>query len=539
MANGQRPTASLDPEIVIRRTFSFRLPRWAWFAIASWLASGLFLVGIPASLEWLGDRYAADVGDDLRTCRTGGDDALDDADTADGLYRAEAWFPFWSPRAVPRRAELLARMVRGLEDCQAAGPAPDGLPERIVRRALDRLPEVLAGAENPRFLRRLVERFLLRSAREPEIVALEPRLPRDGDVELRVRAHLRLGDPTGAARVWREPNAAMDARSAALLGRGVVSCLAGDYGDALPALDADWRLHGSSDPGAAWRAAFLGLRAECAARAGADDVLAQVLASLAKLRAGAPLADFYRAELFPDAVLAELRRRLDDEGVDAFDAATLDEQLAAMSLLARRGSADDLLAATAGAPVEQELALVTTGRDGIELFEERPHPPLDEPRLLAVVDALAAPAVASQGGDDDAAELLVLLAVRLGRRWDPRLDATLDRAETLRQGWDVPGRLRSAFRALHEDPAALSDASLELPALLASPLSPAQKLEVVRRGPASPESLSSVFLRLTRLVVVARRLGIEAAPWEERLRALRAMVDAQPNDRLLRLGDVL
>jgi hypothetical protein len=537
--DGRPSTPSPEPEIVIKRTFSFRLPRWAWFAIAAWLASGLFLVGIPASLEWLGDRYAADVGDDLRACIASGPDALDDADTADALYRTEAWFPFWQERATPRRAELIARIVRGLEDCRAAGPAPDGLVDRSLRLVAARLPEVLAGAENPRFLRRLVEGFLLRSGRERELVALEPHLPRGGDVELRVRAHLRLGDPTGAAQVWSDPQASMDAAIATRLGRGVIACLAGNYADALPALDATWRLHVSSDPGAAWRAAFLGLQAECASRAGAADVLAQTVASLAKIRAGVPLAEHYQAELVPDAVVAELRRRLDEDGVDVFDADTVNDQLDALWLLARHGSSEDFLAAAAGAPVERELGLLVVGRTGVELFEERRHPPLDESRLLAVVDALASPPADTQGGNEAAAGLLVLLAVRLGRRGDPRLDETLDRAEALRPGWDVPDRLRDAFRALHEDPAALSDASIDLPALLASALTPSQKLEVLRRGPASPESLSSLFLRLTRLVVAARRLGIDPAPWEDRLKVLRAMVDAQPNDRLLRLGDVL
>jgi hypothetical protein len=401
------------------------------------------------------------------------------------------------------------------------------------------LSEVLAGAKNPPFLRSMVEGFLLRSGREREIVALEPHLPRGGDVELRVRAHLRLGDPAGAAQVWVDRQASMNAATATRLGRGVILCLAGDYADALPALDATWRMHVSSDPGAAWRAAFLGLQAECASRAGAADVLAQTVASLARIRAGVPLAEHYQAELVPDAVVAELRRRLDEDGVDAFDADTVDDQLTALWLLARHGSLDDLLAAAAGAPVERELGLLVVGRTGVELFQERRHPPLDEPRLLAVVDALLAPPADAQGGKEAAADLLVLLAVRLGRRWDPRLDETLDRAEALRPGWDVPARLRDAFRALHENPAALSDASLDLPALLASPLSPSQKIEVLRRGPASPESLSSLFLRLTRLVVAARSLGLDVRPWSEQLTALRSMVDTQPNDRLLRLGDVL
>ena len=529
----------VEPDIIIKRTFSFRLPRWAWFAIASWLASGLFLVGIPAALEWLGDRHAADVGDDLRACRTRGADGLDDAETADRLYRAEAWFPFWQERATPRRAELIARIVRGLEDCRAAGPAPDGLVDRSMGDATARLPEVLAGSENPRFLRRLVEGFLLRSGREREIVALEPHLSRGGDVELRVRAHLRLGDPAGAARVWSDPRVTMDAATATWLGRGVIACLAGDYADALPALDATWRVHVSSDPGAAWRAAFLDIQAECASRAGATDVVLRTIASLEKNRVGAPLAARYRAELAPGTVVEELRRLLEAHGIDAFNGAALDDQLLALWLFARHRSPEDLLNAAAGEPVERELESLASLRTGVDLFQERLFPPLDEPRLLAVVDALTSPPADIWGGPQVASHLLVLLAVRLGRRWDPRLDETLDRAAALRPGWDVPARLRDALRALHEDPAALSDASLDLPALLASPLSPSQKIETLRRGPASPESLSSLLLRLTRLVVAGRSLGLDVQPWTNQLAALRAMVDAQPNDRLLRLGDVL
>jgi hypothetical protein len=354
-----------------------------------------------------------------------------------------------------------------------------------------------------------------------------------------VRAHLRLGDPAGAARVWRQTKATMDASTATRLGRGVIACLAGHYADALPALDATWRVHVSSDPGAAWRAAFLGLQAECASRAGATDALAQAVAALEKTRAGTTLAARYRALLAPDGVVAELLRRLDLDGIDAFNGEPLDDQVFALWLLARSGAPEDLLNAAAGEPAERELDSIVSGRTGTGLFLERTWPPIDEARLLEVVDALTAPAVASQGGKEAAAHLLALLAVRLGRRWDPRLDETLARAEALRPGWDVPARLRDAFRALHEDPAALSDAVLDLPALLAAPLSPSQKLEVLRRGPASPESLSSLFLRLTRLVVAARRLGLDMRPWSDQLAALRAMVDAQPNDRLLRLDDVL
>jgi len=529
------PTPTSEPEIVIKRTFSFRLPRWMWIGLLTWLVSGLFLFGIPASLEWLGDRHAADVGDDLRACRARGPAGLDDAETADLLYRVQAWFPFWEPRATPRRAELIARIVRGLDDCQAGGAAPDGLVDRSVRDAAAHLPEVLAGAQNPRFLRRLVEGFLLRSGRERDIVALEPHLSRGGDVELRVRAHLRLGDPAGAAQVWSEPGATMDSWMATRLGRGMVFCLAGDYADALLALDQPWRLHVSSDPGTAWRNAFLGIQAECAARAGAPDTVAQVLSLLEKTRAGASLAVRYRAELAPDGVVAELRRRLEVDGIDAFSGETLDDQLFALWLLAKNGAPEDLLNAAAGEPAERELDSIVSGRTGTELFLERTWPPIDEPRLLEVVDALTAPSVASQGGKEAASHLLV---VRLGRRWDPRLDETLDRAKTLRPGWDLPNRLRASLRALHEDPAALSDDALDLPALLAGPLSPSQKIEVLRRGPAAPESLSSLFLRLTRLVVAGRRLGVDVRPWSDQLAALRAMVDAQPNDRLLRLGDV-
>ena len=70
-------------------------------------------------------------------------------------------------------------------------------------------------------------------------------------------------------------------------------------------------------------------------------------------------------------------------------------------------------------------------------------------------------------------------------------------------------------------------------------MTPRQKVERLLRGAGTPSTLSGLFLRLTRLVVVGRLLQVDVRRWEEQLQALRRMVDEQPNDRLLRAAEPL
>jgi hypothetical protein len=525
-----------DFELYARRPFAPRLPRWAWIGIVSWLLAGFVLLVVPILIGWLGGRYQDDVTDELRACRDRGTEGLDDAETADLLFRIEGWFPFWEPRAKPHRAELVAQVAGGIEACRRNGAAPAGLVDRGVAFVVDRLPEMHDATYRPAALRARIEDFLLGLGREREIVDLERRLPRGGDIELRVRAHLRLGDLAGAARLWREPDAGMTGSAAVFLGRGLLLCLAGDYPAGLTALDETRRAQLSADPAGQSRAAFLGLEAECALRAGAVERLAELVATLDWTRGGAALAARYGAELQRDAEVSELRARVEQDGPAAFDAFELDDQILALALLAGGAAQDELLAAAGGGPARREVEALEGDWTGESLYDDRLHPPVDENRLRQAVDALAGPSATSDG-KSATAELLALLAVRLGRRWDPRLEETLDRAAALRPGWPLPERLRTSFRALHGEGQFDGGTALGVRTIVESPAPPLQKLEELLRGAGPPATMSALFLRLTKLIVVGRTVGIDVRRWDEQLQALRRMVDEQPNQRLLRVAE--
>ncbi|MBI5502763.1 MAG: hypothetical protein HY907_21135 [Deltaproteobacteria bacterium] len=520
-----------------RGAFRGRFPRWVWIGLVSWLLAGVVLLVVPAVLGWIGGRYQDDVTDELAECRTTGLAGLDDAATADTLFRVESWFPFWKPRAAPRRAELVAQVAASIEACRRRGPPPDGLTERGVEFVVARLPEVYGAAADPPAVRRRVEEFLLASGREKELLALAKRLPHGGDVERRVRAHLRLGDPSGAADAWRAPGAGTSAPAATHLGKGIVLCLAGEYDAALLELDATWRAHVTGDPGATWRAEFLGAAAECALRAGDLEALERFLAGVPRTRLGAALAARYRAELGEQRLPSPVDGGPPFEQDPAFERTTLDDRFLPLALAALDGTPDELLAAARSPAVERELHALETGPSPERLFDDRSFPPLDEPRLRAAIDVLAG--LDAPGAREAAAGLLVLLGVRLGVRWDPRLEETLARAASLRPGWTLPQTLRTTFRALHGEGTTGGGGAAGGDAVAGSGAIPRQDLEELLRGAGTPAPLSALFLRLTRLVVAGRALQVDVKRWEDQLAALRAMVDAQPNPRLLRFAEPL
>ncbi|MBI5490016.1 MAG: hypothetical protein HY905_21965 [Deltaproteobacteria bacterium] len=506
-----------------------------WIGIVSWLLSGVILLVVPAVLGWIGGRYQDDVTGELSACRETGGAGLDDAETADTLFRVQSWFPFWKPRAAPRRAELVAQVAAGLEACRRSDPPPDRLVDRGVQLVCDRLPETIGAAADPRALRRRIEEFLLDFGREKELVALEKRLPSGGDVERRVRAHLRLGDVAGAADQWRAPDATSDSRTTTYLGRGLILCLARDYDAALPELDRTWRAHVADDRGAAWRAQFLGAAAECARRAGDWTRLDEFLVEVPRTPLGSALAARYRAELRDGRMDGATGDRMPVDQDPAFDRTTLDDRFLSIARAATTGTPEELLAAANGTAVQDELRALEADAPPERFFDDRWFPPLAEAGMRAAIDALAG--FDTPGAHEAAAELLVLLAVRLGRRWDDHLEETLARAESLRPGWTLPQALRTTFRELHGEDATDGGRALGVEKLLASSATPRQKLEDLLRGAGTPASLSVLLLRLTRLVVVGRAVGVDVRRWEEQLAALRAMVDAQPNPRLLRFAE--
>ena len=376
--------------------FRARFPRWVWVGLASWLLAGVALLVVPAVLGWLGGRYQNDVTDELSSCRTNGLAGLDDAETADGILRVQSWFPFWAPRAAPKRAELVAQVAAGVGRA-AGGSPPAGLVERGVGFVAGGLPDASAPPPTRTPCATASRSSSSPSAERRSWSPWRDGSPRGGDAGRGVGAHRRLGDPGGAARVWRASDAATSPRTATWRGKGVVLCLAGDYDAALPELERHWRTSVEADRSGTWRAEFLGVVAECALRAGDKAQLDVAVDEMSRTRRGRALAFRYEAESDPGKAVARLQRRLALDPNGENDRSTLDDQVFALSLLADAGAPDELPAYAAGGPAGLELAVLEANPPGESLYDDRLHPPFDG-RLRRAIIALADPNPAARCG---------------------------------------------------------------------------------------------------------------------------------------------
>ena len=277
--------------------------------------------------------------------------------------------------------------------------------------------------------------------------------PRGGDAGRGVGAHRRLGDPGGAARVWRASDAATSPRTATWRGKGVVLCLAGDYDAALPELERHWRTSVEADRSGTWRAEFLGVVAECALRAGDKAQLDVAVDEMSRTRRGRALAFRYEAESDPGKAVARLQRRLALDPNGENDRSTLDDQVFALSILADAGDPDELPAYAAGGPAGLELAVLEANPPGESLYDDRLHPPFDG-RLRRAIDALAG--LEAPAAHDAAAGLTRPARRAPGPPLDDRMaeagacggvPAGLDAARADRRDVPRPARGRSGRRA--------------------------------------------------------------------------------------------
>lgn len=173
----------------------------------------------------------------------------------------------------------------------------------------------------------------------------------------------------------------------------------------------------------------------------------------------------------------------------------------------------------------------------------------------------------------------LIVAVRLHRRWDPRAAAAVDLAEQCWPEWALPHVVRVGFAFFHGDWEVFDREAADLDSLsqlrqvraeMVGTAEPADAPELgfswedIRLGVLIPHrrvhqsiaillhisfsadekiatlrrqeqaaSLSSIFLRLTNLIVYGRELGVNVQPWLAQLEALQNLVNAQPNLRLL------
>jgi len=519
---------------------------------------------LPWSFGKLGKRASSRANDELREC-----DGLDAARSARRWFSWQGWAPGWADTAMEGKRDLVFQITNGLTVCSFSKPPPEGFVDRTAGYLRGLLREVAPDPDGSYGSRYQVEELLHRFGRDRMTVDLESELPAGGDVSERVRAHLYLGDLSGAAAVWREPKAQVhEEYTPQLLTQGVVLCMAGDYPAAMPAFER--RLALLEQLPRQWSLPqHVADYAECAIRAGKPELVAE----LTKQHPGVAGSAYYHAAVALergnyDAAEAAIPNDL--KGADVLYAALL------CGIRARSGDLPGTFEASQTQSLHHEvISLSAPNRTRAELYNTIFFPVIDERYLLEAATLLASP------GDDPraaemrraAAELYALVAARLGRRWDPRAAEMLDRCRKLAPDWPVPDQLDTLLAFFHGDwkrfdqragedfadlrtlgerlrvaaseggqgdPKRADELALSglnpsgtrtfetIETLLRSKLSPAQKLGTLRVQ-LLEAPLPSLFFRLTNVVVYGRLLGADVTPFEEQLAALRAMLAAQPN----------
>ena len=529
-------------ELVAAQPTPVSQPRSVWTRRA--LLTGALTLGVlPWTLGLVGDMLQRGSNQTLTRCDPAG---FGSYRTADGLYALQAVFPGWRAAALKGRTQGVTSVVNGVRVCAISRAAPPALVNGLVLIARERLADT-AGAQGFEHARRELEETLHEHGRDREIVALQEALPRGGDVEPRVRAHLYLGDLEGAANTWREPNAhgapwTHDRASS----KGNVLCMAGDFEAGLEALEAETR----DDADTRFRIG------ECAVRAGRLDLAEEMARALVAME-GRNAAAWLRARV-------ALARGHEARAVAESDA---------------NGGASALPLAMLGATVSRghwrPLRAALRPFHGV-VYDASMHPVVSIARL----EAIAARAARQAEEDDDAnlrelaSTLYSALALRRSRRWDPAaaeafehalaLTAEPERVNRLRAAcafhhgeWNVPpdvdlSRLRQLGRAFEGDetiqlqptnagnrlslyalhPNELRDTEQALVELYRASMPDTQKLEMLREQKLTAD-LPAIFFRLGLLAVYGPRFGADASRYTAQMAALRAMVVGQPNPYLL------
>lgn len=528
----------------------------------SLVIGAIVFAALPYGLGKLGQSRRATGSDRLRDCDASGVSYMAQADF---VHAAQALFPGWRPHAINRRADVLSRAANGTRVCQYEVPPDDDVVVETLAFIDERLPEV-TDASDYDFTAGYTEELLHVAGRDRELVALARRLPPGGNVRQRVTAHLYLGDVAGAADAWREPDAHVGGYDFLFgISRAFVLCLDEDYEaadaafeEALVAFDAEE----ANVPMPHRPLQLRAYRAECALRAGDLESARAVAAEMQELETrGGGLGDRsarVRAELAiragePVRAIETLAPFRNDGG---------GSHLTTVWLLVQLDRVQDALDTFE----RGQLAYFTSPGISrqVQIFDNYRVPMLDETRLRETLERLAPRE--DEAARELAAKLYGLLAVQLGRRWDPEADTMFDEALARRPDdpWLRLMRSRMAFfhgegelsegdplldpdqhpqtegppeRAVRDDIAigglsARARTVHGIRRLHAMSVSDGAKLEVLRTQEQNT-TWPGVFFRLTNLIVHGRRLGADTTAWEEQLEALRAFVDAQPNAVLL------
>ncbi len=523
---------------------------------AALLMSFLLLYLVPKILGEVGEDYAELSALQDESC----EDGRPALRSAQALFRWQGRFPLWGGRHTQAQVQALHILVSRRCDQE---PAHDELMERMelsqsLLLALQghsrEYPYQSGRPSSFRGLRDRVEAALFRWGYPGRVLSLSEKLDDKSVTENRLRAHQALADLPSMIAAGEAPTDWWRGRQGRLL------CLSGDieaglatlrdYGD--EALLATLREAGHTDD-----PQYFSAVAECLLLGKRYQELidaCQVEASrLKELEEGerryAPV-DYYRAMAAVDqgnADEAEALLQLSKEhktntirelvwaSLSRWDALHVDEK-----------------------PFEKPLFPEPTVRLPSEHFLSYGVPfsgatNVNERLILRLAKELAA-AQSARASEIHrrASHYYLVLAVNLAARWDPEADQYFEKSMTLAPEWELPAALQKNFAFAHgqwqEEQAKQISPSLakviklgpkhhftgswrgggvsnyhELGDLLASSLTVAQKMDVLRQSVGTASSAENLW-RLTNLVVVGQFYDRDVSQWQEHLTRLRNLL---------------